>query len=58
MIDQTTVGHKYLKEQFGATPSVGWQIGACHAGDWDVTHVSSVLCVIVSDPFGHSATQV
>jgi hypothetical protein len=28
MIDQTTVGHRYLKEQFGATPSVGWQIGA------------------------------
>ena len=26
MIDQTTYGHKFLLEQFGFTPTVGWQI--------------------------------
>ena len=27
MVDQTTVGHKYLKQQFNCTPTIGWQIG-------------------------------
>jgi hypothetical protein len=27
MIDQTTLGHRYLKQMFNATPSIGWQIG-------------------------------
>nr|XP_012569187.1 probable alpha-mannosidase At5g13980 [Cicer arietinum] len=26
MIDQTTLGHRFLKEEFGVTPRVGWQI--------------------------------
>ncbi|XP_011098966.1 probable alpha-mannosidase At5g13980 isoform X1 [Sesamum indicum] len=26
MIDQTTLGHRFIKEQFGVTPRVGWQI--------------------------------
>eukprot|EP00250_Pteridium_aquilinum_P013927 c21663_g1_i1 orf=147-3290(+) len=26
MIDQTTLGHRYIKEQFGKVPRVGWQI--------------------------------
>jgi len=26
MVDQTTVGHRYLKEEFNAVPTVGWQI--------------------------------
>ncbi|EFJ34782.1 hypothetical protein SELMODRAFT_266756 [Selaginella moellendorffii] len=26
MIEQTTLGHKYIKEQFGVTPRIGWQI--------------------------------
>lgn len=26
MIDQTSLGHRYLKEQFGITPRIGWQI--------------------------------
>ncbi|MCO5552104.1 hypothetical protein L7F22_005614 [Adiantum nelumboides] len=26
MIDQTTLGHKYIKEQFGKVPRCGWQI--------------------------------
>ena len=26
MIDQTTVGHRLLLEEFGAIPRVGWQI--------------------------------
>ena len=26
MIDQTTLGHRYIKEQFGKTPRIGWQI--------------------------------
>ncbi|CAI9113742.1 OLC1v1014408C1 [Oldenlandia corymbosa var. corymbosa] len=26
MIDQTTLGHRYIKEQFNVTPRVGWQI--------------------------------
>uniref|UniRef100_A0A7N0UN86 Alpha-mannosidase n=1 Tax=Kalanchoe fedtschenkoi TaxID=63787 RepID=A0A7N0UN86_KALFE len=26
MIDQTTLGHRYIKEQFGVTPRIGWQI--------------------------------
>ncbi|XP_076960936.1 putative alpha-mannosidase At5g13980 [Bidens hawaiensis] len=26
MIDQTTYGHKFIKEQFNVTPRVGWQI--------------------------------
>jgi len=26
MIDQTALGHKFLKEEFGYTPTVGWQI--------------------------------
>ncbi|XP_009591416.1 probable alpha-mannosidase At5g13980 [Nicotiana tomentosiformis] len=26
MIDQTTLGHKYIKEQFNVTPRIGWQI--------------------------------
>ena len=26
MIDQTTLGHSFLKKEFNATPSVGWQL--------------------------------
>lgn len=26
MIDQTTLGHRFLKEEFGYVPTVGWQI--------------------------------
>jgi hypothetical protein len=26
MIDQTTLGHWFLKEEFGVTPRIGWQI--------------------------------
>eukprot|EP00456_Euglypha_rotunda_P038373 TRINITY_DN2949_c0_g1_i3.p1 TRINITY_DN2949_c0_g1~~TRINITY_DN2949_c0_g1_i3.p1 ORF type:complete len:782 (+),score=111.62 TRINITY_DN2949_c0_g1_i3:151-2346(+) len=26
MVDQTTLGHKYIKEQFGKIPTAGWQI--------------------------------
>lgn len=26
MIDQTTLGHSFLKNEFNVTPSVGWQI--------------------------------
>ncbi|CAK9311483.1 unnamed protein product [Citrullus colocynthis] len=26
MIDQTTLGHRFIKEEFGVTPTVGWQI--------------------------------
>ncbi|KAM0936003.1 putative alpha-mannosidase [Dioscorea sansibarensis] len=26
MIDQTTLGHRFLKEEFGLTPRIGWQI--------------------------------
>lgn len=26
MIDQTTLGHKYIKDQFNVTPRIGWQI--------------------------------
>ena len=25
MIDQTTYGHRFIKEQFGVAPKVGWQ---------------------------------
>lgn len=26
MIDQTMLGHRFLKEVFGVTPRIGWQI--------------------------------
>lgn len=26
MIDQTTLGHQFIKEEFGITPRIGWQI--------------------------------
>lgn len=26
MIDQTTLGHKFIKQQFNVTPRIGWQI--------------------------------
>jgi len=26
MIDQTTLGHQFLIEEFGVTPRIGWQI--------------------------------
>lgn len=26
MIDQTTLGHRYIKQQFGKVPRIGWQI--------------------------------
>uniref|UniRef100_A0A5B7CBJ8 Alpha-mannosidase n=1 Tax=Davidia involucrata TaxID=16924 RepID=A0A5B7CBJ8_DAVIN len=26
MIDQTTLGHRFIKEEFGLTPRIGWQI--------------------------------
>lgn len=26
MIDQTTLGHQFLKKEFGVTPRIGWQI--------------------------------
>ncbi|MFS7965650.1 putative alpha-mannosidase [Helianthus anomalus] len=26
MIDQTTYGHKFIKEQFNVTPRIGWKI--------------------------------
>ena len=32
IIDQTTLGHKFIREQFGesANPSIGWQVPAQH----------------------------
>ncbi|XP_042519193.1 alpha-mannosidase At3g26720-like [Macadamia integrifolia] len=26
MIDQTTIGHRFIKQKFGVTPRIGWQI--------------------------------
>lgn len=26
MIDQTTLGHQFIKEEFNMTPRIGWQI--------------------------------
>lgn len=26
MIDQTTLGHRFIKQEFNVTPRVGWQI--------------------------------
>ena len=26
MIDQTTLGHRFIKEEFGIVPRIGWQI--------------------------------
>lgn len=26
MIDQTTLGHRFIKNEFGVTPRIGWQI--------------------------------
>jgi alpha-mannosidase len=26
MIDQTTLGHRFIKEEFGQIPRIGWQI--------------------------------
>jgi hypothetical protein len=26
MIDQTTLGHQFIKEEFNVTPRIGWQI--------------------------------
>lgn len=26
MIDQTTLGHQFIKQEFGITPRIGWQI--------------------------------
>ena len=26
MVDQTTLGHRFLKKEFGVTPRIGWQI--------------------------------
>lgn len=66
MIDQTTLGHQYLLQQFGVAPKVGWQIGQRNAqtqtstGDLALTardaHNALLLC-FSSDPFGHSSTQ-
>ena len=27
MTDQTTLGHNFIKEEFGKVPTVGWQVG-------------------------------
>jgi hypothetical protein len=32
MVDQTTLGHRLLKEQFGVMPKTTWQIGAQSRG--------------------------
>lgn len=26
MIDQTTLGHRFIKQEFGIIPRIGWQI--------------------------------
>lgn len=26
MVDQTTLGHRYIMDQFGKVPRIGWQI--------------------------------
>ena len=26
MVDQTTLGHRFLKQEFGVSPTVGWQL--------------------------------
>lgn len=26
MIDQTTLGHRFIKQEFNVTPRIGWQI--------------------------------
>jgi hypothetical protein len=29
MVDQTTLGHRYIMDQFGKVPRIGWQIDPC-----------------------------
>ena len=65
MIDQTTLGHRVLKQMFNATPSIGWQIGRRGAARTDLcgavrcSRCSPAACALVgiADPFGHSLTQ-
>jgi hypothetical protein len=43
MIDQTTLGHRFISEIFGVTPKIGWQV--CLSVRWRLCapHVAQVL---------------
>ncbi len=41
MIDQTTLGHRFLVDEFGVTPKTTWQIDVrCGAGAATLAHPS------------------
>lgn len=57
MIDQTTLGHRFLRDEFGVQPRTTWQM--CVANGWAKAKQTPILTLrpspFNSDPFGHSS---
>ncbi|XP_031478230.1 probable alpha-mannosidase At5g13980 isoform X2 [Nymphaea colorata] len=56
MIEQTTLGHRFIKEEFGKTPRIGWQIDPfghsavqAYLQKLDLIHFSSLGLIIKID---------
>ena len=45
MIDQTTLGHKFLKFEFNFAPTIGWQIDP-----FGHSSTVSLYCIIIAEP--------
>lgn len=43
MIDQTALGHRFLKDQFNVTPTIGWQIDPFGHSLTQATHMSAEM---------------
>lgn len=54
MIDQTTLGHRFIHDEFGQKPRVGWQIDPFGHSAVQAYLLGAEVSTI-SYPFGHSS---
>ena len=50
MIDQTQLGHKFLKEEFNYIPTVGWQIDPFGHSREQAFLFSQMVCELLIKP--------
>ena len=51
MIDQTTLGHRFIKEEFGVTPRIGWQIDPFGHSAVQAYLLGAEVCACVYSPY-------
>jgi hypothetical protein len=55
MIDQTTLGHQFILQEFGVTPKIGWQVSADGNGHTSTQHTHT--SITSGDPEQRTCSQ-